>query len=178
MAEMLQQCNGLALPEHGNELDLATYDYCMAEMKLQLHEFDLISLKLVGKPDELTKLGFKQEHATAIVSAGHEHIAAEAGAKMATALARLRQADVEIDAELLAPRLRRRRRRWWRRQEGAQLLAPRIVWQPRVPFLTPVPDPCCCSSDRRPDTPAVCVHRCRSTVYCTYCRRYITLPFH
>ena len=75
MAEMLQQCNGLALPEHGNDLDLVTYDYCMAEMKLQLHEFDLISLKLVNKPDELTKLGFKQEHATAIVSAVHEHIA-------------------------------------------------------------------------------------------------------
>ena len=90
MAEMLQQCNGLALPEHGNDLDLVTYDYCMAEMKLLLHEFDLISLKLVSKPDELTKLGFKPEHATAIVSAVHEHIATEAGAKMATALARLR----------------------------------------------------------------------------------------
>ena len=110
MAEILQQCNGLAFPEHGNDLDLVTYDYCMAEMKLLLHEFDLISLKLVSKPDELTKLGFKPEHATAIVSAVHEHIAAEAGAEMATALARLRQADVEIDAELLAPRLRRRRR--------------------------------------------------------------------
>ena len=108
MAEMLQQCNGLALPEHGNDLDLVTYDYCMAEMKLLLHEFDLISLKLVSKPDELTKLGFKPEHATAIVSAVHEHIATEAGAKMATALARLRQADAEIDVELLAPRLRRR----------------------------------------------------------------------
>jgi len=116
MAEMLQQCNGLALPEHGNDLDLVTYDYCMAEMKLLLHEFDLISLKLVSKPDELTKLGFKPEHATAIVSAVHEHIAAEAGAKMATALARLRQADAEIDAELLAPRLRRRRRRRRRRR--------------------------------------------------------------
>ena len=29
MVEMLQQCNGLALPEHGNDLDLVTYDYCM-----------------------------------------------------------------------------------------------------------------------------------------------------
>ena len=48
MVEILQQCNGLILAAHGNDLDRATSEYCMAEMKLQCHEFDLISLKLVS----------------------------------------------------------------------------------------------------------------------------------
>jgi hypothetical protein len=32
MAEMLQQCNGLILPAHGNDLDRATFDCCMLRM--------------------------------------------------------------------------------------------------------------------------------------------------
>jgi hypothetical protein len=83
-----------------------------------------------------------------------EHIAAEAGAEMETALAPLHQADAELDAELLAPRWQQRRQRRWRRRECAELLAHQIVRQPRVPFLAPTPDPCspcCCSSDRRPE---------------------------
>ena len=109
MAELLQQCNGL-VAAHGNDLYRATHGCCLAELRLHCNEFDMDSLKLASKPDDLTEIGFSRDDATAIVSAVHEHIAAEAGAEMATALARLRQADVEIDAELLAPRLRRRRR--------------------------------------------------------------------
>ena len=124
MAELLQQCNGL---------NLVKYDCCMAELMLQCNEFDLTSLKLVTKPDELTEFGFREGPATAIISAVHEYIAAEVDAEVEVAAARLHHADAELDAELLAPRWRR-----WRRREGAELLAPRIVWQPRVPF----PNPC------------------------------------
>ena len=119
---------------------LATYGCCAAELLLQCSEFDLNSPKLVSNPDVLTEIGFAEGPTTAIVSAVHEHIATEADAEVKVATARLHHADVELDAELLAPRWWGRRR-LWRRWEGVELLAPRILRQPRVPFLAAAPDP-------------------------------------
>ena len=126
MAELLLSCNGLT--KHGNDVDRATYGCCLVELQLTCNEFDLNSLKLVSNVEDLMETGLADGPAAAIVSAVHEHIAVEAGVEMAAALARLHQADAKLDAELLAPRLRQQRRWRWQRREGAELLAPRIVW--------------------------------------------------
>ena len=90
MAELLLSCNGLTA--HGTDLDRATYGCCMVELQLTCNEFDLNSLKLVRKPEDLMETGLAKGPAAAIFSAVHEHIAAEADAAVEAATVRLHQA--------------------------------------------------------------------------------------
>ena len=104
----------------------------MAELLLQCSEFDLDSLKL-SNPADLMDIGIAEGPTIAIVATVREHNDAEVEVEAATA--RLHQAELrgaQADAELgSAPR--------------------RIVLWPHVSFLVPDPDPCCCSSARRPE---------------------------
>ena len=97
MAELLLSCNGLTA--HGTDLDRATYGCCMVELQLTCNEFDLNSLKLVRKPEDLMETGLAKGPAAAIFSAVHEHIVAEADAAVEAATVRLHQA---MEAEALA----------------------------------------------------------------------------
>ena len=69
MAELLQNCNGLTA--HGDDFYRATHGCCLAEMRLHCNEFDLDSLKLVSKPEDLTDAGFAKGPTAVIAAAVH-----------------------------------------------------------------------------------------------------------